>query len=78
MAVLKVKDDGWGIAKKYRKKIFNQFYQIPMEEGRRQTGYGVGLAFVWHILKQHKGTITVDSKLGEGSTFICRIPLTKK
>lgn len=41
---------------------------------RRESGYGIGLAFVKHILQQHNGNITVNSKPGEGSTFICRLP----
>lgn len=72
--VLKVKDNGWGIDKKYQKKIFDQFYQVPKGKDKSQNGYGIGLAFVKHILQQHNGSITVNSKIGEGSTFICRFP----
>lgn len=77
MAVLKVHDNGWGIDKKYQKKIFNQFYQISVPNGKRKNGYGIGLAYAWYILKQHKGTIAVESKLGIGSTFVSRIPIKK-
>lgn len=73
-AIIKVKDTGWGIDKKHQKKIFTQFYQVPKGKDRRQSGYGIGLAFVKHILQQHNGNITVNSKPGEGSTFICRLP----
>ena len=73
-ATIKVKDNGWGIDKKHQKKIFTQFYQVPKGKDRLQNGYGIGLAFVKHILQQHNGNITVDSKPGEGSTFICQLP----
>jgi two-component system phosphate regulon sensor histidine kinase PhoR len=39
------------------------------------SGTGVGLASVQHIVEQHRGTISVESEVGKGSTFILRLPL---
>lgn len=73
--VLSVEDNGWGIERKYQKKIFTQFFQVPREEVVHQHGYGVGLAYTKYIMEAHGGSISVESELGKGSTFICRFPV---
>lgn len=73
--VLSVEDNGWGIERKYQKKIFMQFFQVPREEVVHQHGYGVGLAYTKYIMEAHGGSISVESELGKGSTFICRFPV---
>lgn len=73
--VLSVADNGWGIAKKYQKKIFTQFFQVPREQVARQHGYGVGLAYAKYIMEAHGGSISVESEQGKGSAFICKFPL---
>lgn len=74
--MMTVKDNGWGIGKKYQKKIFTQFFQVPREEqGDRRRGYGVGLAYTKYIMEAHGGTIRVTSEPGKGSTFVCVFPL---
>lgn len=72
---LAVEDDGWGIEKKYQKKIFTQFFQVPREQVAHQHGYGVGLAYTKYIMEAHGGSISVDSEPGKGSVFICRFPI---
>ena len=73
--VLSVEDNGWGIERKYQKKIFTQFFQVPCEEVVHQHGYGVGLAYTKYIMEAHGGSISVESEPGKGSTFICRFPV---
>lgn len=73
--VLSVEDNGWGIERKYQKKIFMQFFQVPREEVVHQHGYGVGLAYTKYIMEAHGGSISVESEPGKGSTFICRFPV---
>lgn len=68
-------DDGWGIAPKYRKKLFRQFYQVPRGEEKVRKGYGIGLAQSKYIIDEHKGKIAVESSEGEGSEFTFTIPL---
>lgn len=72
---LEVEDNGWGIERKYHKKIFDQFFQVPSEHEVRRRGYGVGLAFAYYIMEAHGGSIRVKSELGKGSTFICVFPM---
>lgn len=73
--VLSVEDNGWGIERKYQKKIFTQFFQVPRKQVVHQHGYGVGLAYTKYIMEAHGGSISVDSELGKGSAFICKFPL---
>lgn len=71
--IISVTDHGVGIAKKYQKKIFEQFYRIPATH--HKSGYGIGLAMVKYAVKAHGGTIKVVSELGKGSTFTFTLPL---
>lgn len=72
---LEVEDNGWGIERKYHKKIFDQFFQVPSEHEVRRRGYGVGLAFAYYIMEAHGGCIRVKSEPGKGSTFTCVFPI---
>ena len=74
--IISVTDHGVGIAKKYQKKIFEQFYRIPATH--HKSGYGIGLAMVKYAVKAHRGTIKVESELGKGSIFTFTIPLHSK
>ena len=73
--VLSVADNGWGVERKYQKKIFTQFFQVPREQVAYQHGYGVGLAYTKYIMEAHGGSISVESEPGKGSTFICKFPM---
>lgn len=72
---VRFEDNGWGIARKYQKKLFTQFYQVPREPERLQRGYGIGLVQVKYIINVHGGEITVTSVENKGSTFTCTLPL---
>ena len=72
---LEVEDNGWGIERKYHKKIFHQFFQVPNDKEVRRRGYGVGLAFSHYIMEAHGGSIRVKSEPGKGSTFTCIFPM---
>jgi len=69
---VKLSDTGCGIAPENLTKIFEPFYST-----KDQKGTGLGLAVVWGIIEKHDGTITIDSKLGKGSTFTLRLPVSK-
>lgn len=73
--LLSVKDNGKGIEKKYRNKIFKKFYRIPNGDQASVRGFGLGLAFVKRIIQAHRGKITVESKPGEGSEFRVSLPV---
>lgn len=72
--LLQMVDDGWGIERKYQKRIFEQFFQVPLGKQYRREGYGVGLAFSKYIMEAHEGKITVESEPGKGSVFTCWFP----
>lgn len=70
-----VHDNGWGIAPRYQKKLFRQFYQVPRGAERIRQGYGIGLAQSKYIIDAHKGKLTVKSAEGQGSEFAFVIPI---
>jgi len=70
-ALLAVSDDGPGIAEEYQKKIFEQYFQVPGS----QKGTGIGLFSVQKVVEQHRGTIDVHSRPGQGACFIVRLPV---
>lgn len=74
-AVLSVRDDGSGIAPEDRERIFQRFYQVDAARGK--DGSGLGLFMVQQAARLHGGSVTVDSRIGEGSTFIVRLPLAE-
>jgi len=70
----KVVDNGLGIAPEDLDRIFDRFYRIKTEETRSIAGSGLGLSIVKGIVDAHDGTVHVESKLGEGTTFIVSLP----
>ena len=74
--VFKVIDDGIGIPENDIPRIFERFYRV--DKSRSTRGTGLGLAIVKHIVKLFNGDITVQSKLGIGSTFTVKIKINKK
>ena len=75
MLQVAVQDDGWGIAPRYQKKLFRQFYQMPRGADRIRKGYGIGLAQSKYIIDAHKGKLSVKSAEGKGSEFSFTIPV---
>jgi PAS domain S-box-containing protein len=69
-----VTDTGIGIAPKDLKNIFQEFRQVNQSFTRKQGGTGLGLSIVDKLVRLMQGTITVESKLGEGSTFRVELP----
>ncbi|KAA3653230.1 MAG: GHKL domain-containing protein [Calditrichaeota bacterium] len=76
--VLSVQDFGLGIPVKEQKKIFKKFYRVENSLIHTTKGSGLGLTLVKNIMVQHKGQITVKSKVGEGSTFSLVFPVMDK
>jgi signal transduction histidine kinase/CheY-like chemotaxis protein len=72
--VFSVQDTGVGIPQSELPRMFERFHRIPNTAGRSYEGTGIGLSLVAELVKIHQGTITVNSKVGEGSTFTVTIP----
>jgi two-component system phosphate regulon sensor histidine kinase PhoR len=72
--VLRVADNGPGIAEKYLDRLFERFYRLDKGRSRETGGTGLGLSIVKHIMQRHNGSVKAESVLGQGTTFICRFP----
>lgn len=68
-----VSDTGIGIPKDQRDKVFERFHQVS--ESHKEVGTGIGLALVKELVNLMGGTITVESELGKGSTFMVVLPV---
>ena len=74
MVSISVVDQGIGISAKDLDRIFERFYRADQARSRDTGGTGLGLAIVKHIAVNHGGRVEVSSTVGEGSTFIIRLP----
>lgn len=72
--VMRVADDGMGIAPEELDQIFELYKQAGQSANRRYRGTGLGLAVVRDLTELHGGTVAVESRVKEGSTFTVRIP----
>ena len=73
-ARVEVIDAGVGIAPEHLPHLFERFYRVDTARTRTHGGAGLGLSIVKAIIEAHGGTVTVESKLGAGSTFTLRLP----
>ncbi|MBK8905769.1 MAG: GAF domain-containing sensor histidine kinase [Anaerolineaceae bacterium] len=71
---IEVEDTGEGIPEDKVGRIFERFYQVESGSKRRHKGTGLGLTLVKEIVEAHRGTVSVRSKPGEGTTFTIHIP----
>jgi PAS domain S-box-containing protein len=74
-ACLSVADNGAGISTIDQQHLFDKFYQGVNAHTRKRGGSGLGLTIVKHLVELHGGCVSVQSKLGEGSTFTVKLPL---
>jgi signal transduction histidine kinase len=71
---ISVTDSGIGIPAEARERIFDRFYRVDSSETRTIGGTGLGLSLVREIVREHGGSVTVDSVDGHGSTFSVTLP----
>jgi signal transduction histidine kinase len=72
---LRVRDQGLGIAEEERAQVFRKFVRGASSQAAGVKGTGIGLSMVDHIVRGHRGRVTVESGPGLGSTFTVVLPL---
>lgn len=72
--VIAIADKGIGIPKADQEHIFERFYTVDKAHSQKMGGSGLGLSIVKTIIEKHFGTITLESELGKGSTFMIILP----
>jgi signal transduction histidine kinase len=76
--MVSIKDEGVGIKRSEKSKLFKKFSRIPNDGAHNIEGSGLGLYWVKRIVELHDGRINVKSRYGKGSTFIIDLPNSKK
>jgi two-component system phosphate regulon sensor histidine kinase PhoR len=76
-ALLRVRDNGEGIAPEHIPRLTERFYRVDRSRSRSSGGTGLGLAIVKHVLQRHQARLEIASEPGRGSTFTCTFPATR-
>lgn len=74
-AVLDISDTGVGIPEEDLAHVFDRFYRVDKARSRDTGGTGLGLSIVQQIVRLHAGSVTVQSRRGEGTTFTVQLPV---
>ncbi len=78
LVILKVRDTGIGIPDECLPRIFEEFYRVRTQETQDIPGTGLGLVICKRVITELGGSIEVESKAGEGTTFLVRLPVAEK
>jgi two-component system phosphate regulon sensor histidine kinase PhoR len=70
-----VRDSGAGIPEEELPRLFERFYRVDKARSRELGGTGLGLSIVKHLVGSHNGTVRVESREREGSTFFFTLPV---
>ncbi|MFA5084944.1 MAG: HAMP domain-containing sensor histidine kinase, partial [Candidatus Omnitrophota bacterium] len=74
MVNISVRDTGVGIPKDDLDKVFDKFYRVERSDTAGISGTGLGLSIVKDIVDMHKGVISVESEIDNGSKFMVALP----
>ena len=78
VATIYIEDQGKGIAKNHRKRVFERFYRVEKSRSKERGGTWLGLAISKHIIEGHKTKIKLKSKVNFGSIFSFNLKLLPK
>lgn len=73
---LTVCDTGIGIPPEHQSRVFERFYRVDKSHSKETGGTGLGLSIVKHAVAYHGGTVSLSSRVGEGTTVTIRLPRT--
>ena len=71
---IEIEDNGCGIAKEHLSHVFEKFYRVPTGDIHTVRGYGLGLYYAKQVAELHKGTISMNSRVGKGTIVTIRLP----
>jgi signal transduction histidine kinase len=75
MGEIEVRDMGHGIPAETLRKIFDPYFTTKTADAQGQGGTGLGLSMAREVIESHQGRIRVESTVGQGTTFILKLPL---
>ena len=73
-----ISDNGIGIPEASHNRVFERFYRVDPSRSRNSGGTGLGLAIVRHVVLNHEGKISLNSKEGHGTSFTISLPQQKQ
>ena len=71
---IEIEDNGSGIAKEHLSHVFEKYYRVPTGDIHTVRGYGLGLYYAKQVVELHKGTISMNSRVGKGTTLTIKLP----
>ncbi|MBO5499910.1 MAG: HAMP domain-containing histidine kinase [Bacteroidales bacterium] len=75
---IEIEDNGCGISKEHLSHVFEKFYRVPSGDIHSVRGYGLGLYYAKQVAELHKGTISMKSRIGEGTTVTIILPVNEQ
>lgn len=78
MLFLQLSDRGIGIPPEHQKRVFEKFFRVPTGNLHDVKGFGIGLSYVKLLVEAHRGTVSLESTLGEGTTVTLALPLCRR
>ena len=75
---IEIEDNGCGISKEHLSHVFEKFYRVPTGDIHTVRGYGLGLYYARQVVDLHKGTISMKSRVGEGTTVTIKLPVNEQ